>query len=69
MPFECRCQIRVPQDAMHSFQSNHNEISWKLVVKGNVAGRREYERVFPLVVNPVVKGQDQHDPTFSKATA
>ncbi|HEV3137111.1 MAG TPA: DUF3592 domain-containing protein [Pirellulales bacterium] len=56
LPFESRCQIQVPLGAMHSFHANHNEVNWKLIVKGNVAGRREYQRVFQIVVNPAVNG-------------
>ena len=52
MPFESRCQVQVPGTAMHSFQANHNEVSWKLIVKGRVAGRPDYQRVFQIVVNP-----------------
>ena len=52
MPFEGRCQILVPSGAMHSFQSDHNEVCWKLIVKGSVAGWPDYEREFPVVVNP-----------------
>jgi hypothetical protein len=57
LPFESRCQIQVPAGAMHSFHANHNDVSWKLIVKGNVAGRREYQRVFQIVVNPAVNGR------------
>ena len=37
---------------MHSFQSNHNEVNWKLIVKGDVVGWPSYERVFQIVVTP-----------------
>jgi hypothetical protein len=53
LPFESRCQIRVPESAMHSFHSDHNEVSWKLVVKGSVVGWPDYEREFQIVVNPM----------------
>ena len=52
LPFESRCQIRVPPGAMHSFQAGHNEVNWKLIVKASVAGWPDYERVFQIVVNP-----------------
>jgi len=52
LPFESRCQVRVPAGAMHSFQASHNEVSWRLIVKGNVVGWPEYERAFQIVVNP-----------------
>jgi hypothetical protein len=56
LPFESRCQVSVPADAMHSFQANHNEVNWKLIVKGDVVGWPPYERVFQIVVNPNVNG-------------
>ena len=52
LPFESRCQIHVPPGAMHSFAANHNEVSWKLVVKGSVVGWPDYQREFQIVVNP-----------------
>jgi hypothetical protein len=56
LPFESRCEIAVPAGAMHSFQANHNEVTWKLVVKGRVDGWPDYERVFQVVVNPPTNG-------------
>lgn len=55
-PFEADCQVRVPETAMHSFKSDHNEINWQLVVRGDVAGWPDYERVFPVVVYPGDRG-------------
>jgi hypothetical protein len=52
LPFESRCRVAVPAGAMHSFQADHNEVSWKLIVKGSVDGWPEYERAFQIVVNP-----------------
>jgi hypothetical protein len=57
LPFESRCQLRVPPGAMHSFQADHNEVSWKLIVKGTVDGWPEYEREFQIVVNPEINGR------------
>ncbi len=56
LPFESRCEIAVPRGAMHSFQADHNEVNWKLIVKGNVDNWPDYERVFQIVVNPPVQG-------------
>lgn len=56
LPFESRCQVCVPDGAMHSFQADHNEVNWKLIVKGSVVGWSDYERVFQIVVNPVTNG-------------
>jgi hypothetical protein len=57
LPFESRCQLAVPAGAMHSFQSNHNEVSWRLIVKGIVQGRPEFQREFQIVVNPGGNGK------------
>ncbi len=52
MPFEQQCRIEIPSDAMHSFWSDHNEVQWKFVVRGEVPGWPKYERSFPIVVFP-----------------
>ena len=46
------CQVQVPEGAMHSFKSGHNEIKWSLVVRGAVANWPDFRRVFPLIVYP-----------------
>ncbi len=56
MPFEVQCDVGVPAEAMHSFKSDHNEINWKLVVKGDVQGWPDYERSFPVIVYPKAEG-------------
>ncbi len=58
LPFESRCQVEVPRGAMHSFLAAHNDVSWKLIVKGSVAGRAEFQREFQIVVNPGTNGQE-----------
>jgi hypothetical protein len=55
-PFSTQCPLQVPAAAMHSFKSAHNEISWKLVVRGEVNGWPRYERSYPLVVYPSRNG-------------
>jgi hypothetical protein len=57
LPFESCCQIRVPVGAMHSFQADHNEVTWKLIVRGSVDGRADYQREFQIVVNPPTNGR------------
>jgi hypothetical protein len=52
IPFEHQVSIEVPFDAMHSFQSEHNAINWKLVVRGEAEGWPPYERGFPVIVHP-----------------
>jgi hypothetical protein len=52
IPLEERCKLQVPASAMHSFKSTHNEIRWKLIVKGDVAGWPNFEREFRILVFP-----------------
>jgi hypothetical protein len=58
-PFEDRCRFQVPGGSMHSFKSDNNEISWKLVVRGKVARWPAYERSFPIVVAPSRPPKDE----------
>lgn len=51
-PFEEHCRLSIPPDAMHSFQSGHNGVNWKLLVHGEPAGLPDFERSFPVVVHP-----------------
>lgn len=46
------CQVHVPEGAMHSFQSGHNEIKWQLVVRGEMERWPAYRREFPVIVYP-----------------
>jgi hypothetical protein len=57
MPLEVQTRLRVPPGAMHSFKSTHNEVRWKLIVKGDVRGWPNYERDFPLLVYPADGGR------------
>ncbi len=57
LPFESRCQVQVPEGAMHSFLAIYNEVSWKLIVRGHVKGRPKFEREFQIVVHPALAGQ------------
>ncbi len=59
LPFETTCELAIPDGAMHSFKSEHNEVNWKIVVKGAVAGWPDYERSFPVIVRPDCNGN--HD--------
>jgi hypothetical protein len=42
---------------MHSFKSAHNEIAWKLLVKGSPVRWPEFERSFPVIVYPGRNGK------------
>jgi hypothetical protein len=51
-PLERQCTLDAPRDAMHSFQSPHNAVRWKLVVQGEAEGWPPFERCFPLLLFP-----------------
>jgi len=51
-PFECEAELQVPDHAMHSFQSGHNRVRWKLVVRAEVEGLPAYVQSFPVIVYP-----------------
>lgn len=52
LPFQTECDLKVPAGAMHSFKADHNEVHWKVIVQGNVAGWPDYRREFPVIVHP-----------------
>jgi len=52
IPFTATCGIPVPANIMHSFQSPHNVVRWRLVVRGEPQNWPIFERGFPLVVYP-----------------
>lgn len=56
IPLEMHESLRIPPDAMHSFQSGHNSLRWKLVVAGKPTARPPFVRNFPVVVYPNVNG-------------
>jgi hypothetical protein len=39
---------------MHSFKADHNEVRWRLLVRGDVAGWPPFDRSFPIVVIPLL---------------
>jgi hypothetical protein len=51
-PLTARFSFHVPDGAMHSFQSEHNAVKWKLVVRGELNHWPDFERSFSLVVYP-----------------
>jgi hypothetical protein len=55
IPYQQECDLEFPPDAMHSFQSDHNAVQWRLVVQGVVEKWSDYERVFPIVVYPAIR--------------
>lgn len=57
VPFETLCDVELPAGAMHSFKSDHNEVNWKILVKGNVSRWPDFERSFPVIVYPSRNGK------------
>lgn len=51
-PFRTTCLLPIPPTAMHSFQSEHNAVHWKLVVRCVPAHWPPFERRYPIVVYP-----------------
>jgi hypothetical protein len=54
-PLELRAEFKVPGHAMHSFQSAHNAIHWKIVVEGDAKRWPSFCRNFPVIVYPAVR--------------
>lgn len=52
VPFEIEIDVEIPAGMMHSFRSPHNEVRWRLCVRGSAQDWPAFERVFPLVVLP-----------------
>ena len=52
VPFEIQEAVRVPDQAMHSFQSGHNAVHWKLVVRAEPESGPCFVRSFPVIVYP-----------------
>jgi hypothetical protein len=50
--FEGRSLLELPASAMHSFASEHNAVSWRVVVRGQAARWPEFSRSFPVIVHP-----------------
>ena len=50
--YEKSFEFTIPQNAMHSFDSPHNRISWYLEVCGEAENHPPFTRNFVLVVNP-----------------
>ncbi len=51
-PFEEEFELRIPEEAMHSFNSTSNSIHWKLVVRGEAVGWPQFHRTFPIIIFP-----------------
>ena len=51
-----RGTLTVPPDAMHSFEANHNKITWHLEVHGWLLGLLPHGSEFPVIVLPSTGG-------------
>lgn len=58
LPFEHQCRAEIPKHAVHSFQSEHNAINWRLVIRGDAESWPAFERAFPVIVYPPDDGLD-----------
>jgi hypothetical protein len=56
-PFETECDVQLPGGAMHSFKSKHNEVAWKILVRGSPVRWPDFERSFPVIVYPNASGK------------
>lgn len=52
--WEQEFEFIVPAGAMHSFQSAHNAVHWKIVVTGETRPWPSFSRSFPVVVHPAL---------------
>lgn len=60
-PYVRSCRLFLPRDSMHSFQSEHNAVSWKLLVRGEPNSKPPMERTFPILVYPAATVADASD--------
>ncbi len=51
-PWEQELTVCLPVDVMHSFQSAHNAVCWKITVSGEARPWPSFCRSFPVVVHP-----------------
>jgi hypothetical protein len=56
VPFAARFEFRMPDGAMHSFQTTHNAVKWRLLVRAQLQKWPDFEREFTLVVGPPGSG-------------
>jgi hypothetical protein len=57
--FEQQGELAIPAECMHSFKADHNEVRWRLLVRGDLAGWPPFERTFPIVVCPSVGAKSE----------
>ena len=54
-PFIAEFEFHVPAQAMHSFQSASNRVTWQIEIQGKTKGLPEVNRIFEIVVIPAVE--------------
>lgn len=50
--FEQTCDLEIPADCMHSFESGSNSVCWRICILVDFVRQRGFRRTFPLVVVP-----------------
>lgn len=53
-PFTAEFEFHVPAQAMHSFQSSSNRITWQIEIHGKTKGLPAVNRIFEITVIPVI---------------
>ncbi|MCA9121955.1 MAG: hypothetical protein H6822_26545 [Planctomycetaceae bacterium] len=56
-PLECSGVLAVPEHVMHSLQSGHNAVRWRLVVVAKSERSGTMRRSFPVIVYPTLSQQ------------
>lgn len=51
--FEGRAVFHVPAIAMHSFASEHNAVTWRVVIRGRPTRWPAFTRAFPVLIYPL----------------
>lgn len=67
-PYEAEFRFTIPDDAMHSLQTSHNEIRWSIEVSGTPARWPEFQRRFRLCVYPAAWPPVAPPPLAASAT-
>lgn len=63
-PFHCDCPVGVPSGAMHSFVTEHNAVTWKLVVRLQPKGTQPKSMV--KAVTQAEVGEESNDEGLAK---
>jgi hypothetical protein len=51
-------EFSIPESAMHSFRGEHNQVQWKLVVRGKSESLPRFTRSFLIIVHPRNPGRE-----------